>query len=206
MNCDDVPCWWGAIPGMTSVGEVKYAMSPYNFYTYEYAEDGELVHLLLGIGYVEERNDFAERVAYNFADSTLVGVTAYSPSISEFLSSFGQPDEVWLSTVSHVRDGFLAVRLNLVYFQKGMAVGYVVNGKLQDGVVVGCFANEESGRLRLSIPNSATSYRDFSPIFEKDRRYLLLEEATGLTMAGFMQQFGDPTQSQCIETPTELWD
>ena len=48
--------------------------------------------------------------------------------------------------------------------------------------------------------------RDFTPIFELDRRYLSLEEATSLTMDDFMQQFSDPTQPQCIETPIELWE
>ncbi len=34
MNCD-VPCWWGAVPGVTSLDEIKHAVSPYNFDIYE---------------------------------------------------------------------------------------------------------------------------------------------------------------------------
>jgi hypothetical protein len=205
MNCD-VPCWWGAIPGVTSINEIKHAISPYNFDIYEYYDEEGKVYFRLGIGHVEERNDFEVRLVYGFSDSILAGVTAYSPSISEFLAKFGKPDEIWIETKSYKREGNLSVRLNLVYLQKGMAVGYVVDGDIQDDIVTGCFADKEKGRLFLLVPDTATSYRDFTPIFELERHYLLLEEATSLTMDDFMQQFSDPSQPQCIETPTELWE
>jgi hypothetical protein len=205
MNCD-VPCWWGAIPGVTSINEIKHAISPYNFDIYEYYDEEGKVYFRLGIGHVEERNDFEVRLVYGFSDSILAGVTAYSPSTSEFLAKFGKPDEIWIETKSYKREGNLSVRLNLVYLQKGMAVGYVVDGDIQDNIVTGCFADKEKGRLFLLVPDTATSYKDFTPIFSLERRYLLLEEATSLTMDDFMQQFSDPSQPQCIETLTELWE
>lgn len=191
MNCD-VPCWWGAIPGITSLNEIKYAVSPYNFDIYEYEENGEVIILRLGIGYVEWSGDFEVRVGYGFSHSILLDVLAYSPPISEFLAQYGQPDEVWLETMSFMRET-LPFRLNMVYLQEGMAVGYVVDGDIQDDIVIGCFAAEETGRLRLIVPNTATSYRDFPTIFEEERRYLPLEEATNLTMEDFVRRFGDPT-------------
>lgn len=160
----------------------------------------------LGIGYIAERNDFEVIIVFRFSDSILTGVTTISPSIFEILTKYGQPDEVWLETMGFEREGDLPVRLNLVYLQAGMAVGYVADGDIQDDMVIGCFADEEMGRLRLIIPNTATSYEDFPTIFEEDRSYLPLEEATGLTMEDFMQHFSDPTQPQCVETPAELWD
>jgi hypothetical protein len=205
MNCD-VPCWWGAIPGVTSINEIKHAISPYNFDIYEYYDEEGRVYFRLGIGHVEERNDFEVRIVYGFSDSVLAGVTAYSPSVSKFLAKYGEPDEVWLETMSHEREGDLPVRLNLVYLQKGIAVGYVVDGEINNEVVMACFADKETGRLRLLAPNTTTSYGDFSPIFEVDRRYISLGEATGLTMEEFMQRFNDPTQPQCIETPAKLWN
>ena len=205
MNCD-VPCWWGAIPGITSLNEIKHSVSPYNFDIYEYEEGGEVVHLLLGIGYIEAQGDFEVRIVYNFSHSILTGITAFSSTISEILNKYGQPDEVWLETIAEEYQGSLPVRLNMVYLEMGMAVGYVVDGDHQDDVVTGCFADQEMGRLRLIAPNTAISYNDFLPIFEADRHYLLLEEATGLTMDEFMQAFSDPTNPQCIETPAELWE
>lgn len=205
MNCD-VPCWWGAIPGVTNISEIKHAVSPYNFDIYEYEEGGEVVHLRLGIGYVEEQGDFEVRIAYNFFHSILVGLTAYSPPISEILVKYNQPDEVWLSAMNDPREEHPKVWLNIVYLYKGMAASYVVDRYLQDNTAAGCFDGEETGRLRLVPPNSAVSHEDFSPLFSEDRRYLPLEEATDLTMADFMQRFTDPTQPQCIETPAELWE
>ncbi|MFO7541080.1 MAG: hypothetical protein R6X32_23815 [Chloroflexota bacterium] len=205
MNCD-VPCWWGAIPGITSLNEIKHSISPYSFDLYEHQVNGEVVYLRLGIGYIEERNDFSVRVAYNFSHSILIGITAYSPSISEFLAEYGSPDEVWLETMSFELEGGLPFRLNLVYMQEGMAAGYVVDGNIQNGMVIGCFAEKQTGRLRLIMPNNVISHKDFSPIFEQDRHYLRLEEATDITIDDFMQIFRDHTQPQCIKTPAELWN
>ena len=203
MNCD-VPCWWGTVPNITRFNEIKHAISPYDFHISEYEENGEVVYLLLETGYVEEQGDYEIGIVYNFSDSILVGVTAYSPSISEVLAKYGQPGEVWLAT--GITPAPIPFRLNLVYLQEGMAFGYVIDGDAQSGMFKGCFADEEMGRLRLLAPNTATSYKDFTPIFELDRRYLPLEEATDLSMAKFMQQFSDPNQPQCLETPIKLWD
>ena len=207
MNCD-VPCWWGAIPGKTTIDEIKHSLAPYNFdiSEYEYEDNGKPISvLILGIGHDEESNDFNIRMGYGFTNSSLFDVLAYSSSVFEILAKYGQPDEIWLETMSFKRED-LPTRLNLVYLQKGMAVGYVVDGDIQDENVIACFTDEETGRVRLLAPNTAISYKDFPTIFEKDRRYLPLEEATDLTIAEFMEQFSDPTKPQCLETPTELWD
>ncbi len=203
MNCD-VPCWWGAIPSITSFNEIKHAISPYNFHISEYEEDGEVVYLLLETEYVEDQGHYEIGIVYNFSSSILVGVTAYSPSISEVLTKYGQPDEVWLTTA--IAPAPILVRLNLVYLQEGMAFGYITDGDAKNGMFKGCFSVEETGYLRLLEPDTATGYKDFTPIFGLDRRYLPFEEATSLTMEHFMQQFSDPSQPQCIETPMELWE
>ncbi len=87
-----------------------------------------------------------------------------------------------------------------------MAVGYVVDGDIQDNEAIGCFTDDETGYLRLIARYTATSHEDFSPIFEEDRRYLPIEEATGLTREDFMQRFTGSTQPHCLETPAELWE
>ena len=204
MNCD-VPCWWGIIPGNASLNEIKHSFSPYSFDTNEFEEDGEVVHLLFRIGYIKERGDFEERIVFNFSHSILTGITAFSPTISEVLAKYGQPDEVWLETIPREYQNSLPFQLNMVYLELGMAVGYVVDGDHQDDVVIGCFAHQK-GNLRIITPKTANSYHDFSPIFGVDRHYRLLEEATNMTMDEFMQAFSDPTNPQCIETPAELWE
>jgi hypothetical protein len=205
MNCGDVPCWWGAVPDETTVFEIQQFLARYKFEDY-YRRDNDHNQIpdYIELWFNEGQFDF--RVMYSFQNSILQTVfSEQSPSLYEILKKYGEPDEVWLSTVSFVRDGNLSVRLNLVYLQAGMAVGYVVNGNLQNNIVTGCFF-DQVGLLSLGVPDSATSYKDFPAIFETDRRYLPLEEATGLTMDDFLQRFSDSTQPQCIETPAELWN
>lgn len=207
MNCD-IPCWWGSVPGTTTISDIKHTLAPYNFDIYEYEVDGK-IYLRLGIGRVEERNDFEVKIVYSFSDSILTGVTAYTPSISDILAKHGQPDEVWLSAMNDPREQPPLIWFIIVYLQKGIGIGYVVDGDSQGDMILGCVANEDTERLRslrLVIPDSATDYKDFPSIFDQERLYLPLEEATSLTTEDFMQLFNDPTQLQCIETSTELWD
>lgn len=165
-----------------------------------------MVHLLVETGPIDGQGYYEIGIVYNFSNSILVGVTAYSQAISDVLAKYGRPDEVWLSAYNDPRETHPSVWLNIVYLQKGMAVRYVVDADIQDDRVTGCFANEETGLLRLIVPDRATSYQDFSSIFSQSRRFLPIEEATDMTMDDFMQQFIDPTQPQCIETPIELWE
>ena len=203
MNCD-LPCWWGAIPDVTTVNDIKHAMSPYNFDIHEYYDEDEQIHLRIRIGNVEEQGDYEINIVYSFYDTILKNVTVYySQSISEVLTKYGQPDGVFLAT--GIAPAPMPVRLNLVYLQESMAFGYVVDGTGKNHKIEGCFA-ADLGVVHLRQPGSITSYKDFRPIFEADRKYLPLEEATDLTMDDFMQQFSDPNQPQCIETPIELWE
>lgn len=206
MNCD-VPCWWEAVPNETTAVEVLQFLSLYQFTFHELYDNQILDFIEVWVGFDENENQFDFRVMYSFENSVLKGMfIEQSPTLDEILGKYGQPDEVWLSTESSIRDGNLAVRLNMLYLQEGMAVGYVVNGTLQNDVVIGCFPGEEMGLLQLNTPTGSANYQDFRGIFEVDRLYLPLEEATGMTMDDFMQQFSDPTQPQCIETLTELWE
>lgn len=205
MYCE-VPCWWGAIPSETMVFEVQQFLALYQFTDYKHVENQVPDYIDVGIGFNENENHPDFRVEYYFENNLLkIVFSERSPLLHDILEKYGKPDEVWLETMSFEREEDLPVRLNLIYLQAGIAVGYVVDGNIQDGVVTGCFADDEVGLLQLNAPGSSTNYRDFGGVFEEDRRYLSLVEATGLTIEDFIQRFSDPTQPQCIETPAELW-
>lgn len=205
MNCDE-PCWWGAVPNKTTVFEVQQFLTPYQFIVRE-RYDNEIIDLLeVWVGYDESTDQFDFRVFYLFDGIVLASIfSEQSLLLHDMLIRFGQPDEVWLETMSFERET-LPFRINMVYLQEGMAVGYVVDGDIQGDMVVGCYADEETGNLQLNIPGSSTGYSDFPGVFELGRHYKSLESATDLTIEDFMQLFSDPARSHCIETPTELWD
>jgi hypothetical protein len=206
MNCD-VPCLWGVIPNDTTFFEIYQFLELHQLTDYmHYLEDeGPNDRFDLWMGYDKNTNAYDFLVSYGFKNNVLKSLTSgIAPSIASAIEKFGQPDEIWLETgVSPIPIPF---RLNMIYLEESMAFGYVTDGDVQSGMFKGCFTDEESSHLRLLAPNTATSYKDFPTIFEKDRHYLPLEEATGLTMAEFMQQFSDPNQPQCLETPIELWE
>ncbi len=206
MNCN-VPCWWGTVPNETTVFEVQQFLTLYQF-TFRARYNNQIPDLIeVLVGYDKNVNQFDFRIVYIFEGIVLETILSeQSLPLFDMLNRFGQPDEVWLETISVGRDNTHPFRLNMVYLQEGMAVGYVVDASKQDDVVIGCFADEETGLLQLNTPGRSTSYNDFREIFSVDRRYLPLEEVTDLTMEDFMQRFSDPNQPHCIETPAELWE
>jgi hypothetical protein len=202
MNCD-VPCWWGAVPNETTVFEIQQLLALYQFEDY-YRRDDDYNQIpdYIEVWFTEDKFDF--RVMYSFQNDILQTVfSEQSPPLYEMLKRYGKPDEVWLAT--GITPLPIPIRLNLVYYQEGMAFGYVADGTIQNNVITGCFASNKTGHLRLIPPNSATSYMVFPKIFFSDFLYLPLTEATDITMDDFMQHFSDPTQPQCIETPADLW-
>ncbi len=202
MTCD-VPCWWGAVPGTTKIDEITHFLSHYYFHIEEYRVEGQTY-----LRVVKKRNDFEEIIVYGFSDSVLTDVVAYTPSIAYILTKFGQPDEVWLSAMNDPRETQPLLWFLIIYLQQGIGIGYVVDGETQETSLRGCFTEETELLLdlHLVIPGSATKYQDYSTIFDKERLYLPLEEATDLTIDDFVQRFSDPAQPQCIETPAEIWD
>lgn len=207
MNCD-VPCWWGAIPNVTTGIEIQQVLTLYKFTTRERYDNQMIPNLIeVWVGFDENQNQYDFRVMYSFENDVLKGILVErARPLVEIIGRYGQPDEVWLSTDGAIRDGNLAVRLNAIYLQEGMAVGYVVNGILQNDMIVGCFTGEEPGRLQLKTPDNSANYLGFRGIFEVDRLYLPLGEATDLALEEFTQSFHDSLIPFCLETPTELWN
>lgn len=201
----DVPCWWGAVPGTTTVFEVEQFLTRHQLPIYFHRDENQIpyyIELLIGID--EEQLEY--RVFYSFQEHVLNSLLVeHAPPPFEILRKYGEPDEIWLSTMS-IELELLPVRFNLIYLEEGMGVSYTVDGDIEDERVIGCYADIDGGRLHLIKPNRAVNYGAFKGIFFLDFRWLQLEEATNLTMEDFIQQFSDPTQPQCIETPAELWE
>lgn len=213
MNCD-VPCWWGAIPDETTFFEIHqflelHQLTDYMRYLSQEAPNDRF-ELLMGY-YNDENGDgrYDFRVSYGFQNDVLTSlVSGHAPLISDVIEKFGQPDEILISASNDVRTWPPLIKIYLVYLQESMALGYVTVGDVQSDLVKACFA-DEMGFIHLKQPNSVTHrtlYEDFSMFYPEDNLYFPLEEATGLTMKDFMEDFSDPTQSQCIETPIGLWE
>ena len=208
MNCD-IPCWWGAIPDETTYFEIQQFLDLYRFTDYmrylEQEDPNKRFELWMGFDEKENLSDY--RVRYAFDNNVLTSlVTEQAPSLVDITEKYGQPDEVWLSAMNDPRQNPPLLWFVAVYLQKGLGIGSVIDGSIQDDVLIGCFSNEEGSLLNLVSPNKVTSYKDFSTIYDRERLYLSVTEATGLTLEDFINYISDTSQPRCIETPTELWE
>ncbi len=207
MNCD-VPCWWGAIPGETTFFEIQQFLDLYQLTDYvrylEQEDPDKRFELWMGFDEKENLSDY--RVRYAFNNNVLISlITEQAPSLVDITGKYGQPDEVWLSAMNDPRQNPPLLWFVAVYLHKGLGIGSVLYGDVQDNVLIGCFSNEERSFLNLVPPNKATSYKDFATIYDRERLYLSVTEATGLTLEDFTQHISDTSQPRCIETARELW-
>jgi hypothetical protein len=219
-NGCQLPCWWGIMPGQTewSVAEeflnrfdrgilgtsftpgLEYYGASIPLPTEVFAED----RMELGIS---ARNGIVELIDTRVSmGNTPPGyLTQYT--LPTFLTTYGQPAEVWLSTYfAPFEHNELPFRLVLFYPDQGIAALYSDNGVKQGDVVRGCPQQGPASFLSLWDPTQALTFEEVkngAAVFNVD--FLLLEESTGMAVSAFYEAFKKSDNTTCLETPANLW-
>lgn len=211
-----LPCWWGFTPGQTSwqtaqsflntfasriSGGGSFKLSSYTV-KIDVPEDVQP-----GAKLVQEytvRNGIIEMIATDAGDS-------FRYTLPELLTSHGQPAEVWIRTFKETPGSTLPFHLVLVYSQQGIMAHYYDTAEKKDDQLQGC--PQGSGYRPLLWLWSSDQKMTFMEAAKKAVRFGLdeaqyyrpLEEATGMAIETFYQTFKDPTNTTCLETPSEMW-
>lgn len=212
------PCWWGITPGETtwSIAETFFDRFDKDIYTVfappNLAYYGVLIPLpveLFGeryteLGIVVEDDVVTEIGARVFISNSSDYLTQYR--LPAFLTTYGQPAEVWVSTYS-APHADLPFRIVLFYPTLGIAALYSDNGLKQGDIVHGCPQQEPPSFL--SLWDASSEELTFEEISSNTAVYnvefLSLEEATGMDVTTFYQTFKNPDNLTCLETPSHLW-
>jgi hypothetical protein len=131
--------------------------------------------------------------------------------LSAFLTTYGEPTEVWLATYSSSPGGegpnwLIPFVVVLFYPDQGIAALYDDIGEIADDIVRGCPQEYPVSTLRLWSPNSDYTFEQLvasSSAF--NREYLSLEEATEMDPMAFYETFREDDTETCLETPANLW-
>jgi hypothetical protein len=134
-------------------------------------------------------------------------LSAYS--LPEILSTYGQPNNVlvWGNR------GWAVFSLVLDYSDQGFVVRYSAPLESSGETFLGCMSKAYTN-LHLWDPKleyswaegiTRTTGGETDEIESLNQLYLPIEEATLLTPDGFFQNFKDPNNTTCLETPVDLW-
>ncbi len=205
-----LPCWWGATPEETTWQETEPFLDTFAEIS-SMPISGEIAYFVQI--YVPNKEDpsIVYGGAYTVRDDVIrsIQTAGRTPNyfLSQLLNDYGQPDEVWLNTYNHTPGGTIPFRLTLVY-QEGFVVTYSLqNATKHTESIVGCF-DYLAPFLWLVSPNRGITFEEAhqeSAQVGIDQFYLPLQEATDLTLLEFYEQFKNPENPACLETPSTLW-
>lgn len=218
-NGCQLPCWWGITPGETTWEEAEQFFNTfapdissnsnselvnYSPLTYLPSEvfDIEFTHPVYSV-----RNGIVDmiRTDVSIGDTPFGYLTQYT--LSAFLTTYGQPVGVWLSTYpGPFEQNDLPFRVVLFYPDQGIAALYSDNGARQEDMVQGCPQQDPVRILKLWSPTLDFTFEQLttsSSAFNMD--YLSLEESTEMDVVTFYETFKNPDNATCLETPAELW-
>ena len=219
-----LPCWWGITPGQTEWSVAEAFLNRFDLYiqksswglpsTLGLVYYVPLIPLLPEVftkDYTEPwilvRDNLVERIKID------VSIGASAPdyftqyALSSFLTTYGQPTEVWLATYpSSFEYNELPFRVVLFYQEQGIVALYDDNGVRQEAVVHGCPQQDLVKALSLWSPALNLTFEEaISYLAVFNYHYLSLEESTTMDIATFYEVFKNPDNTTCLETPANLW-
>ena len=219
-NGCQLPCWWGITPGQTEWSVAEEFLHRFDPIFYEASGIAGEVYYGISIPLLPEIFvvDHTElgiivsdgRVKLIFADIIIGDTTSdYFPSytLPIFLTTHGQPGEVWLFTYpSPYEQEDLPFIVVLFYPEQGIVALYGDNGEVKGDIVEGCPQEDIVSFLRLGPTKlNLTFEQTITGTSALERDYLPLEEATEIDVATFYETFRQPDNTTCLETPANLW-
>jgi hypothetical protein len=216
-----LPCWWGITPGQTewlAAEEFlnRFALLIYKaFPTAELASYEVVIPLPLDV-FIEEETRLRIVARNGVVEFMDIGFPmGYTPppgyltqhTLSPFLTTYGQPTEVWVSTYrAPYGPNDLPFAVVLFYPDQGIAALYIANGARQEALVRGCPQQRPVGFLSLWYAPLGLTFEDLkSRTGAYNVDFLSLAEATTMDVTTFYETFKEPDNTTCLETSAELW-
>jgi hypothetical protein len=219
-NSCQLPCWWGITPGETNWDTAYKLIRIFDRVPNRVIVDSENVIYMPVIPLPSDIFEYDE-VAHSYSVQNGIVERIEMPvwrgdpldgyltqyTLPVFLTTYGSPVEVWLSTYFAAGEGgILPFSVVLFYPEQGIVALYSSNGEKQGDFVQGCPQEDPVSYLVLTSPDINQTFKQavgVSSAFNMD--YLSLEEATGMDVATFYETFKNPDNTTCLETPANLW-
>ena len=215
-----LPCWWGITPGQTKWDEAEKILNLFDPRIYSSSASGLDYYnptISLPFGPYEDNqvspiytvnNGVVEKIEtqVNIGDAPSNYLSQYL--LSEFLTTYGQPKEVWISTyASAFEENDLPFFVVLFYPTQGIIASYDDNGERTGDLVQGCPQSKPVSRLVLLPTSLEVTFEETVSKTSglRERTYLSLVEASEMDVATFYETFVNPENTICLQTPANLW-
>lgn len=218
-NCD-WPCWWGLVPGVTTKEQTfSFLDSLIVGKTQNWgpsssvASDGrEVLGEQIIIKYNLPGGNGVGNTYLSFWDNTLSIIrvdsktAAYRYQLEPLLKKEGKPQEVFIYTQVYRMEKSVPVRIVLVYPEKRTFAHYFMDAYEVGGKIRICPVHESPGLNMWLDGYDQLAILDQLIIGPgTDQTLKPLQEATGISVDEFYEQFTNPAASDCFETSIDYW-
>lgn len=207
-----LPCWWGFSPGVTRWETAERFLEtfvPYISFIGTNESFGAYVKFPVP-GFFNYRNNayYVRDGIIQEIDIEYIPVDATNYHLTKVLDDYGEPEEVWISTVQNA-PGPLGLSMILFYPHQGFLAFYGTGATSNGTSIQACPIKEESNPdLILWSAHRMLTFQEMvkgRSLFN-DLTLRSLREATGISTNDFYKTFKESTnKTQCFETPVGLW-
>ncbi len=208
-----LPCWWGIVPGKTPWKEAEEKLVAFNNIGSPRGS-ADLFFISVHLPVPKEMGTLNH--SYKIKEGIVVGINAYVYDLSPFLhlsnvlTEYGSPDEVFLKTFRSEENGTHPYQVDLFYEELGVLLEYSGGDiKNVEDTLQNCFADLDSPFVYIwsaeDEPITSKEAIDKYLILQPMPYPISLEKATGMNVNTFYETFKNPGTVNCLVTPAELW-
>jgi hypothetical protein len=219
-----LPCWWGAVLGETRWEEVEQFLATFATGIGEgqaralKEDDGYHQYTNYGVDYVLPGHQTVGQLLYGVRDQIVISVRVQPPGtefgyqLHQFLSYYGQPQEVYVFTYSNVPSNVIPFRVLVRYQDQGFYAIYEYPAEINGDTISAC-PDSSGPSLHLRIPNQP--YEKYLVPFEdvarrelgmnKNQQLIDLRTATKMDVKSFYETFRNQHSGTCLQTLVSMW-
>ncbi len=215
-NCT-LPCWWGFELGETSIDEIRQFYMTFDTFISEQVSRSGISVLTAKFEDPQIENGIQVRHTFVAQDNVIIEAEIEvnihpNYQIEPILQQLGQPSEVWMWTIPEPREGVLPASFLLYFPARGILVSYAVFAERVDDSVKVCFDEDGSTMLLLWKPAiwDTDENKGFVERANESSSFTLqgerpIDEVSNWDVEQFYAILVDPTRTECLETPSDLW-
>ncbi len=217
-----LPCWWGFTPGETSWEDARRFLEPFARFNKLVDQTKPRFSMDFLVPVPKETFHIPLEHIYRVQDGIITSMviqlgsipeyTFSSYTLSSFLTTYGPPREIWLSTYStEYPPGVLPVMIILFYPDRGILATYFPwRAAIVGNTIQACEVDAPPSMFGLWSPDRKMTFMEAAREFrlnldEEGILVLPIEEATKMDVKTFYETYQNPNTTICLETPKELW-
>jgi hypothetical protein len=208
-----LPCWWDITPGKTTWADAEIQLNTFSWLISVDQRSDDLFIAYAHLPLPKEKGTLSH--TYYVEDGIVTIIYAYvfdwMPTLylSNFLSEYGHPDEIFVRTFRDDENGSRPYEIILFYADLGILMEYSGGNPNENGdKVQNCFEDMYSPFVYIwSSKTPLTSTEAIDKFLDTTNLPypVPLKEATGVSINEFYETYKTPSHTTCLETPRKLW-